>query len=247
MVRMAYMRSWNYIFENPNWMMNVLWMGLCFLSTTIIPVAGQLLVVGYLFEIIEAIHTRRTATYPDFTLEGNKLVEYLLRGLWVFLVQLVLALVLLPLIFGGFALAALVVGLIGAGGGEEAAGIAMLVVMPVALLGVFAAAVALNLFMVPIVLRAGLTQDFGQAFRWSFAKQFVSLTWMEMIVSALFLIAAGLAAELVGLLACCIGIFFTLSLVFLMQAHLGLQLYELHLARGGEAIPLKPSKPGAAW
>ena len=31
--RIDYMRAYNYIFESPNWMMNVLWGSLCLLST----------------------------------------------------------------------------------------------------------------------------------------------------------------------------------------------------------------------
>jgi hypothetical protein len=240
--RMEYMRSFHFIFENPNWTANVMWCALCLLSTAIIPVIGQLILIGYLFEVIEAIHTRRTATYPDFKFDFDRLIEYLVRGFWVFLVQLVLTLVLLPVVLGGVALIAVIIGVAGAGGGEEGAGIAAMVAIPVSILVLFGLFILLNLYMVPITLRAGLSQEFAEAFNFSFMKQFVRLTWVEIIISGLFLFAAGFIAEVVGLLMFCVGIIFTMMIVYLMYAHLGLQLYELHLARGGEPIPLKPER-----
>ena len=241
--QMDYMRSFHFIFENPNWTANVLWCGLCMLSTAVVPVIGQLVMIGYLFEVIEAIHLRRTKTYPDFEFDFDRLIEYLVRGFWVFLVQLVLLAVVAAIVLGLIIVVGLVGGLVGAAGGDQAAGIAIAVILLIGIPVLLILAIVVNMFMVPIVLRAGLTQDFGQAFNFSFAKQFVRSTWLEMIITALFLMVAAIAAEIVGFFMLCIGIFFTMSIIMFMQAHLGLQLYELHLARGGEAIPLKPAKP----
>jgi uncharacterized membrane protein YdbT with pleckstrin-like domain len=90
------------------------------------------------------------------------------------------------------------------------------------------------------MLRAGLMQDFGAAFDFGFVKQFIQNTWKEMILCALFSMVAGMLLVIVGMALLCIGVYFTMSIAILMQAHLAHQLYELHLARGGDAIPLKP-------
>ena len=110
------------------------------------------------------------------------------------------------------------------------------------LLGVFVS-IAANMLCVPFILRAGLTQDFGASFNVGFAKQFVANTWLEMIVAGMFLMVVGMIFSMLGMVICFVGIYMTMAAVMLCQAHLGYQLYEVHLAKGGEPIPLAPSKP----
>ncbi len=230
---MDYMRSIRFVFESPNWFLNLLYLALCFLSTTVIPVVGQLVVQRYQFEVIESLHLRRDVRYPDF--DFNRIAEYLMRGLWVFLVTLVVVLVLMPV---ALAVAVLLMMLI-AVGGEDGAGVAMFFVVLLAIAFACVFAIVANMILVPFTLRAGLTQEFGKAFDVPFAKQFIANTWQEMIVAGLFFIAAIMVLEIIGLMMFCVGIFLTMSLAMLMQAHIMLQLYRLHLARGGDAIPPK--------
>ena len=65
-------------------------------------------------------------------------------------------------------------------------------------------------------------------------------TWVQMFVSGIVFMCVVLVLEILGALMFCVGIFFTLGFAMLIQAHLGLQLYEVHLARGGEPIPIPP-------
>ncbi len=236
---MQFMRSFHYLFENPNWMTNVLFLGLCILSTGIIPVIGQLVATGYQFEVLEALHRRPGSQYPDF--DTNRLLDYLVRGFWVFLVGLVVFCVAVPILGGLFGLAFTVGAAAVAVAGDEGAAIAAIVMIPVGFAVVMAAFVAVSVISIPFSLRAGLLQDFGAAFDFAFAKQFVRNTWKEMVLCMLFLIVTGMLLMVVGMAMLCVGIYFTMSIGVLMQAHLFLQLYELHLARGGEAIPVKPA------
>lgn len=237
-VTMEYMRSFHYVFENPNWLTNVLMTGLCLLSTAVIPIVGQLAIHGYQFEILEALHRKPGSQYPDFDM--NRIVDYLLRGLWVFLVTFVVGLAMLPVLLGVVVLCMLLVGGAGAAAGEDGAGVAVMVLMPILFLVAIPFGVVMQMITVPFMLRAGLTQDFGASFDFGFAKQFIGNTWKELILSGLFLAVAGILLYFVGAAMICIGVFFTVSIAMLMQAHLGLQLYELHLARGGTPIPIKP-------
>lgn len=234
-----YMRSFHYIFENPNWIKNILIGAVCLLSTGVIPVVGQLLFTGYQFEIIEALHRNPRSVYPDFDM--NRFLEYLVRGLWVFLVGLVMSLALLPIMGGLGVLLLLLIGGGGAAGGDDGVAIAMMVGLPIGFLVLFAIGIAFNMVAIPIVLRAALMQDFLPAFDFGFAKQFICNTWKEMICCFLFGMAAGLALAFTGLAMLCVGLYFTMAIASLMQGHLLLQLYELHLARGGDPIPLKPA------
>ncbi|MEO8497678.1 MAG: DUF4013 domain-containing protein [Planctomycetota bacterium] len=234
--RIEYLRSFHYVFENPNWMTNVLFVGLCILSAGVVPVVGQLVVQGYQFSIIEALHLRPGARYPDFDM--NKLLDYLLRGFWIFLVSLVLGLAMLPVVAGIGGLFVAVIIAAGAAVGEDGFAIAIMVAGPILFLVLMALGLAMNVIFVPFMLRAGLTQDFGASFDFGFAKQFIGNTWKEIILVALFSMAAGLLLSLAGLAMLCVGVFFTSSIAMLMHAHLTFQLYQLHLARGGDVISL---------
>src|SRR5947209_5698807 len=89
--KIEHMRMFKYVFENPNWLMNILLAGLCM----IIPIIGSLIVLGYQFEAVAVLLSTQGARYPDFTF--NRFAEYLVRGLWPFLVQLIASLVLAPI------------------------------------------------------------------------------------------------------------------------------------------------------
>ena len=239
---LEYMRAVQYVFESPNWMMNLLWGSLCLLSAQVIPVVGQLLWMGYQFEIVEdLLCSPPKRGYVDFDI--NRFKEYLLRGLWIFLVTLVAALVMVPimmvLMLGGM----LVIGALGAAtdGDEGAMTVGVVVLFALMIVVMFVFAILMTLVLTPLIIRAGLTQDFKASFDFAWIKDFVRQMWIEMILATIFMIAVAILAEIVGLLLCFIGIFPAVSAVMLMQAHLYLQLYQLYLARGGQKIPLKPA------
>src|SRR5436190_21917671 len=99
---MEYGQIVSYVFQNPNWLINLLMMGVC----QLIPIVGPLVLVGYQFEVVEALHRDPRRTYPDF--DFGRFVDYLVRGLWPFLVGLVASVVIAPImmIFVMFTIAA---------------------------------------------------------------------------------------------------------------------------------------------
>jgi hypothetical protein len=233
-----YMRSYNYIFENPNWMMNVLWGFLCILSTSVIPILGQLVLLGYQYEVVEALFLARGSKYPDF--DPNKFVDYLGRSIWPFLVQLIVSLVLVPIMLVICLPLFFAVGAGAAAAGEDVGpiigifGIGLVVILTMAL------SIGMVLFLVPMTLRAGLQQDFGAAFDFAWVKDFVAKTWVEMILTTLFLMISSMVVVILGMLAFCIGMYAAIAIVMLAQAHIYYQLYMVYLSRGGKPIPLKP-------
>jgi len=159
---MQYMRSFHYVFENPNWITNLFFVGLCLLSTGVIPVLGQLVCTGYQFGVVEGLHRRPGSQYPDFDM--NKLLDYLVRGFWIFLVGLVIGLAMLPVFAGLAVLFFAIVAGAGAASGDDGAAIAMMIVLPILVLVTMAIGIAVNMLCVPFMLRVGLTQEFGAAF-----------------------------------------------------------------------------------
>ena len=97
----------------------------------------------------------------------------------------------------------------------------------------------LALFVVPMVLRAGLSQEFGGAFDMVFVKDFIRRVWKEIILEQLFILITGMVLMIIGMMVLCVGIYPAAALMVMAQAHLYHQLYRLYLARGGTPIPLK--------
>lgn len=232
--RIQHRRMYSYVFESPNWMANVGFTALCCL----IPVVGPLVMFGYQFEIVTALLVAPDARYPDFSF--NRFADYLVRGLWPFLVQLVASLVLVPIMFLIMMLPVMLVFGVAAGAGDEdAAGVAMLVVMPVFVIFVLILSGLFHLVMMPFMLRAGLAQDFMEGFNFGWVTDFLKKTWKEGFKAILFLIFTAAMLSFLGILACYVGMFVVMPFIFFAQAHLYFQMYLLYLSRGGTPVVQK--------
>ncbi len=222
---MDYMRMVTYVFENPNWFMNLLLGALC----TLIPVVGGIVLQGYHYEVAIAMTTNGGSRYPDF--DFNRFGDYLMRGLWPFLVGLVCALVLLVVFGVLFGIA----GAAGAVAGEDVGNtLAGLMFLPLSII-----APLFVLVVQPMLLRAAFTLDFSQAFQVAWCKDFLRKTWLEMILGFLFLWVASMVLAPIGLLACCVGILLVGPALLLAKASLLFQVYATYLSRGGTPIPIK--------
>jgi len=238
---MQYLRAYKYVFDSPKWVNNVLFCTLCVLTTTVIPVLGGLIVLGYLFEVLESMHRRkRDQEYPDFTFDRFK--EYFLRGLWPFLVRFVFFLPLGLVLGAGYVLMFVLVAL----ADGQSAGIIIPIFYLFLIVVLVVLGVAVGVVLMPAELRAGLQQDFVPAFSVEFIKDFLKRVWKEALLAQLFLMASAWVLGMIGFLFCCIGIFPVSALIYFAQFHLLYQVYELYLERGGTPIPLKePSVPDA--
>jgi hypothetical protein len=236
---MNYMASITDFFRSPKWVPNLLLGAVCML----IPIVGPLVLVGWmvgpLFRSRDLVNFDR---FPDF--DFSNFGKQLERGLWPFLVNLVAGFVMVPVIWLAIALP---MGLLFAGTAatqpnehSEVAGAVVVGGVVLMVILIFAAVVALTLILKPIMLRAAITQDFGQAFNFRFIKDFIARTWVEQIVSLLFLMFAGITLGIIGMVAFCLGIYLVVPLMTFAQWHLERQLYDLYLARGGEPVPVSP-------
>jgi hypothetical protein len=232
---LQYMEAFQYIFRNPNWVVNVLLCTLCFL----IPVVGPIVALGYMFEIVESLHRNAGQSYPDF--DFNRFVNYLQRGVWPFLVALIASAVIGPIILVLMIFPSMCFTLVGdSGDGAKILAVLMLVL---SMIFFFLLIMAFNSALFPLQLRAGLMQDFGGAFNFAFIKDFMRRMWLDVLLQALFMAAASLVLTLVGAILFCVGMYPAMALSFLAQAHFYYQLYGIYLSRGGEPIPFKPLPP----
>lgn len=239
---LQYIRSVSFIFESPNWVVNVLLLAACLFTGYFIPVLPMLVLVGYQCELMDWLVFRSRERYPDFDI--NRIMDYLVRGLWPVLVAILVSIVsgLVLLLVLGIPIGLLIA--LVATLREEDAAIAMVVLVPGIVFVALTFGLAINVALVPFVLRAVWTQGLEDSFNVKFARDFVRRVWLECLLAGLFLIGVALLAQFVGMLLFCIGLVLTMPIIYFTQAHLAAQLYLLFVSRGGERIPVK--QPPAA-
>jgi uncharacterized protein DUF4013 len=233
---LRYLESFQYIFAHPEWVMNVVLAAVC----ALIPVIGGIVVTGYAYEITESLHRFPGQLYPKF--DFGRFSQYLMRGVWPFLVGIVVgAVVTLPMTCIMLIPMFIIMGMAGAAGDKDAAGAAAGLGMCCVYGSIPFLSAALQVVMTPFLLRAGLAQDFAEAFKFNWAMDFLRKMWIEIVLVILFLFAVGLfVLAPLTLVTCFIGAYPAMALALMAQAHLFCQLYNIYLARGGEPIPLKP-------
>lgn len=263
---MRYWHSYRFVFSNPNWLTNLALGAVC----SIIPWIGQIVLIGYFFEIIDRwLHRRRLAqarvlqdstdpagegimdalpanedheaeAYPDF--DFNRFSDYLSRGIWPFLVRLIVHFVIAMLAFFFLMMGMMVAGFAAAAADSP--------VMFFVLYGIFwiiytLLLMAAAILTTPLYLRAGLSGDFASAFSMEFYRDFLKRVGKEVVLAELFMSITGTGVVILGLALCYIGIFPALALMMYAHHHLEYQLYELYLERGGMPVQRK-DKPRAA-
>jgi hypothetical protein len=231
--QLEYIRSFNFLFENPNWMMNMLWMFLCQLAGQAIPVLPAMVMYGYQFEMLDSLLASRGSRFVDF--DPNKLGDYLGRGVWPVVVLLVFFMTV-GMFFGMFFFVMMFGGAAAAeSGGDAGALIFFGMLLFSMVLGVLVASFS-SVYCTPMILRAGMTQQFGEAFNFAWVNDFVRKMWLETILASLFMIFSmmGLILVTCGLAGIILG-----PMMPFVSTHLMYQLYAIYLGRGGMQIPVK--------
>jgi len=229
-----YGRILTYIFESPNWLMNVVWSALCAMLSGL--VVGQLVMYGYQADILISSLQNRDAVYPDF--DSNKIGDYLLRGLWVWLGIIIASMLLGFLLF--FCLVALILfmallQLITSDGNSVP--VFIQVGMITGYLVIIGGGVITSFLMVtPVAIKLCLSGNLAELFDWKWHIDFIKRTLGSMILASLMLIFSGMLLSFVGLLACFIGIFPATGWLMMSQAQMYCQLYRTYLERGGTAV-----------
>jgi hypothetical protein len=225
---MRYLRAYQFLFDKPNWLTNLLLGLVCML----IPVVGGIVFLGYAYEMIEELSLKQDdRRYPDF--DFNRFLKYLVRGVWPFVLHLIIGIPVI-LLLGIFWMVVMVV----AARNPHNPGIAVAVMflLPVAgiTLGFF-----LSLAAVPLSLHAGLSQELALGPAYEFLKDFWKRVIKELLLAQLFMMASSVLLTLLGLLVFCVGAYFAGALIQFATYHIQYQLYLLYLERGGTAIPFK--------
>jgi hypothetical protein len=157
-----------------------------------------------------------------------------------FVVSMAVSIILVPLAWV-LMIPTVLIGGLSSGGHEASAGSCFGVVALILMMLAWAVMiVGLMLVLVPLKIRASLTQDFAKSFDIGFVKRFLALTWKEIVVSSLFVMISGILFVCLGVIVFCVGVYFATVLVYFSWTHLHKQLYTLYLSRGGEPVPMSP-------
>ena len=238
------MHAFRHVFDNPEWITNLLLVLVCMF----IPIIGPIVLLGYKFEMIDAWLDRPKAPYVNF--DFGRFSEYLKRGVWPFLAAMIAQLLLTPLTFMFIMLPMMCIfplfGSIMEQNDMQGVGVmCMLVGQLLLFVGIMAINVLAMCVITPIMLGAGISQEIGPAFDFSFVTGFISRTWKEMMMAYLWLMLATLVLTPVGLAFFCVGAYVVGAWAWMVMANVYYQLYALYLERGGPPIKPKANVPYA--
>jgi hypothetical protein len=218
-------------FASPNWFVNLVWMFVCELLAMF--VIGQLIHLGYAGQVAIARSGGRDRVWPDF--EIDRFGDYLLRGLWPFLWQMILAFGALFVV--GLPLMATIAGAIALGENNQPAAS-----MIVAIVGGAVTAILLMLSIVvtvSVTIKSLLGNSFASGLEMNFHKAFVGSMIPTLLLTWLMLMVLSIGYSIVGMLLLCIGTLAVGPMLRLVMCDLLAQLHDIHLSRGGpSAFPI---------
>jgi hypothetical protein len=220
-------RAYQKVFESSNWFMNVVWLSVAVLAHAVY--VGQIALFGWGADQLEMRSGRPTNPTPD--IDANRLGEYLGRGIWPFCVYFVVQIaagLFIALPIGLFAMM-----LIAAAGIGKGAPTLLIAVVPLILFAV----AAMNVLMVPFLIRSMACQSFQQSFDLAWVRQFVGLMFWEVLFSGLRFMLLSFGVSLLGMLTC-IGYIPALGIVSGAAMNMLAQWYEIFQDRGGEPVPM---------
>jgi hypothetical protein len=225
-------RPFVYVFEDKNWITKVLLGGAVFFGSFVFAIllvglVGFMLIAGYQRRVAIGVAEGAELPIPELFAQPG---EDILTGLKMMAIGFVYVLPALLLRLAGVIV--MVVLSAASGGDDDVAAVGGLVMigtsclaLPLQLLG--------TAFAMMGVIRFWDTGEMGAAFRlgevWAFAKR----QWVNLLLSLVVMMGAGIAAEMVGLLLLCIGIFFTMFWSNLAAAHAFGQIIRIDRATRG--------------
>lgn len=236
-VSIGYMEAIRFPFAGPHAWMNILLISV----GNLVPVIGPIVVSGFIYDTFEALFRQKRTYAPPF--DFDRLSEYLMRGVWLFLVNMVVSfLFVMPSVFVLMIAQFGAIVLMEEGGDAAPLG---LVMIGGGHLFHFAMMALMSFVLIPILIRVGLAQDFAKGFDFGWFRSFLGKMWVEMLVVTLVMMFLGIAYIAVGFALFCVGIFFVMGVLLPTSMYLQYQLYLVFLGRGGKPVELKEPSPKA--
>jgi hypothetical protein len=212
-------KAFVFAFEDKDWLKKLGIAGLVML----IPLIGQITVLGWAIEVTRRVINHESETLPDWSAFG----DYLVKGLKLFVIGLVYALpIILLSICGNLPTMFLQ-------DNNDQTMVTLISTVSICV-GCISAIYGLAMaFIVPAAYaKFAVTDELGAAFRFSEVFGLVRAAPAAYLLALLGTIVAGVVASL-GLILCFIGVIFTMAWAYTIQAHLWGQAYNQATANTG--------------
>jgi hypothetical protein len=207
-------RSFTYMFEDENWIMKIVIGGILLF----IPIIGMLMVLGYMLEALKRSADGADVPLPEWDDFGGKFM----KGLMVFLIGVVYSIPAIVLWCCSFGLLPLV-------GDSDTAGTMVSLLSSCGSCLVFIWSIVVAVIWPAALIRYAETEEFMSAFQFGELFSYIRANLANYIV-ALILIAVAVFVAYIGLIACFVGVFFTMFWAYLVMAHLLGQVQRESLA-----------------
>lgn len=241
MQSMDYLKGYKVVRSDPDWAKKVLIGALLFFSTMIIPVVGQVVLVGWQALIMRRAVNGEDEPLPRLELDMDYLGKLLGIGFKGFIVRFLWSIPAMMLGFGIFLCIYIGAFAVGIGASEAtgsggSVGLAMVCCVGAALLLWVPLMVLLTIPANVAAMRAELTDDINQGLRFKEVLDFTKVMFKPLFAGSLALWVVGLGLGIVGMLLCYVGVFPVVVLGMVAQAHLMAQVYRRWVEQGGEAL-----------
>lgn len=208
-------RSFKYMFDDESWITKILIGGILGL----IPIVN-FVVYGYQLEVIKNVSSDQDLPLPDWDDFGGKFIKGLMVAIASFIYSLPLLVVAVIyfvaiMAFGGGAASTGSDEVSGAAGGAFA----------ICTFGFYCivfiySIIVYGFILLPAMMRYAEEEEFGAFFKFGENLRVATSNLGGYIVMLLVVLVAGIVAELVGVIACGVGILFTMFWAILVSGHL---------------------------
>jgi len=248
---MRYFRGFGVFFKDPEWGSKLLVGSLVVLSAMIIPVVGQVALLGWAALVTRrAIQDHGEGPLPRLDFDFGWLGKLVGIGFKPFLVNFLWRLPAMFLTFGLVfcmyfsMIAAAISGAESARhGGSHAGGAAaggVMVFIGIAFIVLIPILIALQIPAQAAMLRVEATDDLNAGMKFKEVLAMTKLVFKELLIGNFLIALVSIPLALVGMLLCYVGIFPVVVLLVVVQAHFMAQVYERYLEKGGEPLTIPP-------
>jgi hypothetical protein len=208
---MEFGKAFTFAFDDREWLKKLLIAGLI----TLIPIIGQITVLGWSLEITKRVINHDPEPLPDWSGFG----DYLVRGLKMFVVSLVymLPLILLSICFS------IPAGMAGDNNSDMQSVISILSICFSCVIVLYS--IAASVLLIPAFGRLAATGDISSAFRFGEVIALLRANPGAFVIALIGVLISGVLASL-GLILCVIGVIFTQAWAMAINGHLYGQAYN---------------------
>lgn len=245
---MDYLKGYRVAREDPQWTNKIVVGSVILVTSMIIPLIGQLALLGWQALIMRRAVHGHDVPMPRLDFDFDYLGKLVGLGFKALLARFLWTLPLIVLIGGAvfcmyFGFIAVAIGGVAAAesGGDAGAAlgsIGAMCCMGGGYLSILILAIVAAIPASVAAMRAELTDDLNQAMKFGEVMAFTKANFGVLLKGTLLIGLVSWLLSMVGALACFVGIFPVAILTMVAHGHFLAQVYQAHVAAGGDALPL---------